>query len=80
MINNTLYYVEHFPYATKIGMHNKGFYTEGEVSLMENTGEIIYVKRKVTATVNGKVVAVRRKSGHSKMRHGVYGVGVECVE
>ena len=75
-----LYYVEHFPYLTKIGMHNKGFYTEGEIALMEDAGEHIFRKAKVTATCKGKKVEIRRKSRFPRTRSGKYGVGVESVE
>ena len=75
-----LYYVEHFPYLTKIGMHNRGFYTEGEVALMEDAGEHIFRKAKVTATCKGKEVEIRRKSRFPRTRSGKYGVGVESVE
>jgi hypothetical protein len=77
---NILYYVEHFPYLTKIGMHHKGFYTEGEVAYLESSGEHIYRKAKVTAICKGKEVEIRRKSRFGRTRFGKYGVGVECVE
>ena len=77
---NHLYYVEHFPSLTKIGMHVKGFFTEGEVALLEASGEYIYRKAKVTATCKGKEVEIRRKSRFPRTRAGKYGVGVESVE
>lgn len=77
---NHLYYVEYFPFLTKIGLHNKGFFTEGEVALLKATGEHIYRKAKVTATCKGKEVEIRRKSRFPRTRAGKYGVGVECVE
>lgn len=79
-MNNNLYYVEHFPFLTKIGMHNKGFYTESEVNALRECGEYIYRKAKVVATCGGKVSAVRRKSGFSIPTLGKYGVGVDIVE
>lgn len=77
---NILYYVEHFPYLTKIGMHEKGFYTAEEVAHLEASGEYIYRKAKVTATCKGKEVEIRRKSRFARSRFGKYGVGVESVE
>lgn len=77
---NHLYYVEHFPFLTKIGLHNKGFYTKGEVALLKATGEHIYRKAKVTAICKGKEVEIHRKSRSPRVRAGKYGVGVECVE
>lgn len=77
---NHLYYVEHFPYLTKIGMHYKGFYTEGEIALMRDAGEHIFRKAKVTATCKGREVEIRRKSRFPRSRFGEYGVGVETVE
>lgn len=77
---NHLYYVEHFSYLTKIGMHYKGFYTEGEIALMRDAGEHIFRKAKVTATCKGKEVEIRRKSRFPRSRSGKYGVGVESVE
>ena len=75
-----LYYVEHFPYLTKIGMHNKGFCTEGEIALMEDAGEHIFRKAKVIATCKGEKIEIRRKSRFPRTRSGKYGVGVESVE
>lgn len=77
---NHLYYVEHFSYLTKIGMHCKGFYTESEVARMKDSGEHIYRKAKVIATCKGKEIEIRRKSRFARPRFGKYGVGVECVE
>lgn len=75
-----LFYVEHFPFLTKIGMHNKGFYTEDEVNVLRECGEHIYRKAKVVATCGGKVVEVRRRSGFATSTLGKYGVSVEAVE
>lgn len=77
---NTLFYVEHFPFLTKIGMHEKGFYSAEEVAHLEASGEHIYRKAKVTATCKGKEVEIRRKSRFARSRFGKYGVGVESVE
>lgn len=77
---NDLFYVEHFSFLTKIGMHNKGFYTEEEVNFLKACGEHIFRKAKVVATCGGKVCAVRRKSGFATPTLGKYGVGVESVE
>lgn len=77
---NTLFYVEHFPHLTKIGMHEKGFYTADEVLDMMVSGEYIFRKAKVTATCKGKEVEIRRKSRFARSRFGKYGVGVESVE
>ena len=77
---NGLYYVEHFPQPTKIGMHEKGFYTTEEVFKMLASGEHIYRLSKVVATCGGKKVEIRRKSRFPRTRFGKYGVGVESVE
>lgn len=77
---NYLYYVEHFHCLTKIGMHRKGFYTEGEITLMEDAGEHIFRKTKVTATCKGAEVEIRRKSRFPRSRYGKYGVEVGSVE
>lgn len=77
---NHLYYIEHFPFLTKIGLHNKGFYTEDEIPFLKAAGEHIYRKAKVIATCKGKEVEIRRKSRSPRVRAGKYGVGVECVE
>lgn len=79
-MNNILYYVEHFPFLTKIGMHNKGFYTGSEVDALKECGKHIFRKAKVVATCKGKVCEVRRKSGFATSTLGKYGVGVESVE
>lgn len=77
---NILYYVEHYPYLTKIGMHEKGFYTEDEVALLESSGHYIFRKSKVVATCKGKKVEIRRNSRFARSRFGKYGVGVESIE
>lgn len=77
---NCLYYVEHYAFLTKIGLHNKGIYTAEEVFDLMASGEYIYRKAKVTATCKGKEVEIRRKSRFPRSRSGKYGVGVESVE
>lgn len=76
-----LYYVEHAAaFLTKIGMHEKGFYTEEEVATLKSFGYHFYRKKKLVAKCNGQEVEVCRKSRHPRVRFGKYGVGVECVE
>ena len=77
---NCLYYVEHYAFLTKIGLHHKGFYAAEEVLEMLASGEHIYRLSKVTATCKGKKVEIRRKSRFPRTRSGKYGVGVESVE
>lgn len=77
---NHLYYVEHYPFLTKIGMHEKGFYTAEEVLDLLASGQHIYRLAKVTAVCGGKKLEIRRKSRFPRVRSGKYGVGVESVE
>lgn len=75
-----LYYVEHAPYLTKIGMYEKGIYTEEEVANLKACGHYIFRKKKLVAKCKGQEVEVRRKSHLAHTTFGKYGMGVECIE